>query len=78
MKNEDECFLLRKAQNTECVFVYDGFFDPMKLRFGLRIDRIYLRYGYAIVFNKSIKFLLVVIVMDFTICTKRHFNCIIF
>ena len=30
MKNEDECFLLRKAQNTECVIVYDGFFDPIK------------------------------------------------
>ena len=76
MKNEDECFFCcgkcKKLSVLSCTLV---FLAPIKLHFGLW----YWSCSFALricYINKSIKFILVVIVIDFTIFTKGYLLCI--
>ena len=78
MKNEDEGFFVAEsAKNWVCYRVGWFFLVPIKLHFGLWYWSCSFAFRICYI-NKSIKFLLVVIVIDSTIFTKRYFNCIIF
>ena len=78
MKNEDEGFFVAEsAKHWVCYRVGWFFLVPIKLHFGLWYWSCSFAFRICYI-NKTIKFLLVVIVIDSTIFTKRYFDCTIF